>query len=118
RGNGELSGQVGSRRPEADAGSCPDWSPRETDAQDRFRVPEITLELAGKVGTTQRLRLDPILTLVGRDEACKLRLDDRNVSSFHCALVQTVEGLWIVDLLGKDGVVVDGRRVRWARLDD
>ena len=40
------------------------------------------------------------------------------VSPIHCALLQTPAGLWVVDLLGRQGIAVNGTAVRWARLED
>ncbi len=63
-------------------------------------------------------RMNRLLTLVGRSELCKVRLlDDRN-SRIHCSLLRAPQGLWIVDVLGRGGLRVNGQHVRWAHLDD
>jgi predicted component of type VI protein secretion system len=80
--------------------------------------PAFTLELARGTTVLPRRRIDRALTLVGRSPACALRLSDRSVSPFHCSLLRTADGLWVVDLLGKGGVWVNGRPMRWARLED
>jgi hypothetical protein len=46
-----------------------------------------------------------------------MRLVDPAVSRFHCSLLRTVAGAWVIDLLGRGGIVVNGRRVRAARLE-
>jgi anti-anti-sigma factor len=56
--------------------------------------------------------LDRRITLIGRDENCAVRLDDPSVSRVHCALVLGQNGLWVVDLVGKGGIYLDGSRVR------
>jgi pSer/pThr/pTyr-binding forkhead associated (FHA) protein len=58
------------------------------------------------------------LTLVGRAPNCKLRLGDVSVSRVHCCLLCTPVGIWVVDLLGRDGTLVNGTAVRYAPLQD
>jgi pSer/pThr/pTyr-binding forkhead associated (FHA) protein len=58
------------------------------------------------------------LVLVGRDPAARLRLRDRSVSRFHCALVGTPRGTWVVDLLSREGTLVNDNRVSSVRLLD
>ncbi len=56
------------------------------------------------------------LTLVGRDEACDMRIDHKSVSKRHCVLVKT-DGLILVrDLGSTNGTRVNGQRVRRASL--
>src|SRR5262249_22776649 len=98
--------------------SVQDWNPLEAGSALRVQLPKVALELDGQSSNVRRLQLDRVLTLMGRASACKLRFQDICVSTFHCALVQNAYGLWIVDLMSKDGVWANGQRVRWARLDD
>jgi pSer/pThr/pTyr-binding forkhead associated (FHA) protein len=65
-----------------------------------------------------RWRVNRPLTLVGRADACKLRLRDLRVSGFHCSLTAGPLGVWVVDLLSREGIRVNGERVRWAALED
>jgi len=58
------------------------------------------------------------LAMVGRSDLCQLVLTDDSVSRFHAALVPTPSGLWVVDLLAREGLHVNGERVRWAWLAD
>jgi pSer/pThr/pTyr-binding forkhead associated (FHA) protein/anti-anti-sigma regulatory factor len=60
--------------------------------------------------------IDRRITLIGRDAHCGLHLDDSSVSRVHCALVLDQDGLWVVDLLGKDGILLDGKRVQIERV--
>jgi pSer/pThr/pTyr-binding forkhead associated (FHA) protein len=62
-------------------------------------------------------RLSGVLTLLGRAPTCRLRLLDPAVSKFHCSLLRTPTGVWVIDLLGRGGIEVSGRRVRWQRLE-
>lgn len=54
------------------------------------------------------------IALVGRSSKCQIQIDDESVSRVHCALVPTVEGLLVVDLLGRGGTRVDNKRIRWS----
>jgi pSer/pThr/pTyr-binding forkhead associated (FHA) protein len=54
--------------------------------------------------------------MVGSADECQLVLTDESVSRFHAVLVPTQVGLWVVDLLAREGVYVNGERVRWAWL--
>jgi pSer/pThr/pTyr-binding forkhead associated (FHA) protein len=58
------------------------------------------------------------IALAGRAEPCHLVLADESVSRFHAALVRTPMGIWVVDLLAREGTHVNGERVRWAWLAD
>jgi hypothetical protein len=45
-------------------------------------------------------------------------LVDASVSRFHAALVRNPKGVWVVDMQARDGVLVNGIRLRWAWLED
>ncbi len=57
------------------------------------------------------------LALVGRSPACRIRIPDSDVSRFHCGLVLTTSGVWAIDLLSQRPIVVNGRPVRFARIE-
>ena len=57
------------------------------------------------------------LSLVGSSTDCQVRLLDPDVSNTHCSLISTQQGLWVVDLLGKGGIQVNGVQVRQALLE-
>lgn len=58
------------------------------------------------------------VTLLGSSRRCDVRLRDDSVSKIHASLVRTPHGLWVVDLLGRHGIQVDGQTVYWKRLHD
>ena len=64
------------------------------------------------------LRISTSLTLIGASRQCDVWLKDESVSRVHASLVLTPYGLWIVDLLGRDGIRVDGRPAYWKQLHD
>jgi anti-anti-sigma factor len=57
------------------------------------------------------------IALVGRSPKCHIQVDDESVSRVHCALVPTVEGLLVVDLLGRGGTRVDDKSIRWSYVE-
>lgn len=80
--------------------------------------PRITLEITNElVSRTPKLWLvDRLLTLVGRTSRCALQLMDDAISNVHCSLVLTTTGLWVVDLLGRGGIVINEQPVRFGQL--
>jgi pSer/pThr/pTyr-binding forkhead associated (FHA) protein len=95
-------------------------------AQDKIflakQMPKVVLEFqANQVKT--RWRMKRPVALVGNAHQCTVKLNGSSVSRYHCALVLTGRGLWVVDLLAEvesphlGGVSVNGSRVRYSRLD-
>lgn len=80
--------------------------------------PDASLEFPNRPDGSGCWRLGRMLTLVGRATDCRLRIPDDAISRFHCALLRTPGGVWAVDLLSREGIRVDGARVRFARLAD
>jgi len=58
------------------------------------------------------------ITLIGSGPQCRLRLQDDSVSRVHCSLMATPAGVWVTDLLGRDGTWVNGERVTFQLLND
>lgn len=81
--------------------------------------PDVVLEFPDQgSGALSRWRMSRLVTLVGRAPGCRIRLPDVNVSWHHCSLVRTPGGLWVVDLMSRVGVLVNGAALRYGRLDD
>jgi hypothetical protein len=59
-----------------------------------------------------------VLALVGSAPQCKIQLVDPRVSKYHCSLLRTPLGPWVIDLLGRGGIRVNGKYVRIAPLYD
>jgi pSer/pThr/pTyr-binding forkhead associated (FHA) protein len=97
----------------ADEGGAASPQPREAP-----RLPDLTLELAHRAIKSSLCPVDCELALVGSSADCQVRLLDPSVSNFHCSLVRTTKGTWVVDLLGQGGVLVNGTSVRYARVYD
>lgn len=78
----------------------------------------VTLETPNRSGHAKRLRVRQMLTLIGRAPDCRLQIRDEGISRYHAVLVRLPDGLWVVDLASRDGVRVNGARVRWSELAD
>jgi pSer/pThr/pTyr-binding forkhead associated (FHA) protein len=65
-----------------------------------------------------RWRLNRVLSLVGRSARCRVRLPDLSVSSIHCSVVATPSGVWVTDLLSREGTKLRGESVQLARLEE
>jgi pSer/pThr/pTyr-binding forkhead associated (FHA) protein len=63
-------------------------------------------------------RMDRMMVLVGSSPVCQVAIPNGGLSRFHCSLLSTSLGVWVVDLLGHDGVHLNGESIRFARLDD
>jgi len=79
--------------------------------------PDVGLEFLNGPSRSAVWPMNRVVSLVGSAAGCKFRLADPSVSQFHCSLVRTHAGLWVVDLLG-GGVEVNNAAVRYALLGD
>ena len=81
-------------------------------------LPEVTLEFLNGPSRSTSWPVHRVMSLIGSATGCKFRLTDPSVSRFHASLLRTPVGVWIVDLLGKGGITVNGVPVRSHRLMD
>lgn len=65
----------------------------------------------------QRLRVDKRRVVLGRSRECDIQIEDANVSRRHAELRQEGTSFWIVDLDSTNGLEVNGKRVKRAKLD-
>jgi pSer/pThr/pTyr-binding forkhead associated (FHA) protein len=65
-----------------------------------------------------RWQLNRVLTLFGASPQCKVRLSNVSVSRFHCSIVSTPRGVWVVDLFSRSGTYVNRQRVQYAQLSN
>jgi pSer/pThr/pTyr-binding forkhead associated (FHA) protein len=99
-----------------DDGKSPNWTPLAAQA-DEPAIPLSVRVEAGELGLEfSPKRINRPITLVGRAPGCRVRIEHPSVSNFHCALISVSDQLWMVDLLGRDGVTVNGEPTRHARL--
>jgi pSer/pThr/pTyr-binding forkhead associated (FHA) protein len=88
------------------------------DLQREEELPEVALEFVNRLPEPTVWRMSSMLALVGRAALCRVRLMGESVSKFHCSLVRTPLGVWVVDLFGKGGIRVNEVPVRCARLEE
>ncbi len=79
---------------------------------------KLLFELSHRSVRLSRREIAGGLALVGSAADCEVRLIDPSVTSYHCALVPTPEGVWVVDLLGQGGIRVNGHEVSYSRLSE
>ncbi len=73
----------------------------------------VTLTVDGK-----RHELDKRRVVIGRSRECDLQLADPNVSRRHAEVRQEGTSYWAVDLDSTNGMLVNGRRERRAKLEN
>jgi pSer/pThr/pTyr-binding forkhead associated (FHA) protein len=97
----------------------PEWA-QENPLVDRAGDTAPLVPVVGEVreaGTVRaRWRMNRMLALVGRSPHCQVYIGDRSLSRFHCSLVRTPMGLWVIDLLSREGTYLNGMPVRCERL--
>ncbi len=71
----------------------------------------VTLEYDGRHHDVDKRRI-----VIGRSKDCDIQLADANVSRRHAELRQEGAQYWVVDLGSTNGVEVNGRRARRAKL--
>jgi pSer/pThr/pTyr-binding forkhead associated (FHA) protein len=82
------------------------------------RLPDVRLELSNQKLKGTSWPINRVMTLLGRDSRCRITCGDDRVSRVHCSLLLTPAGLWVIDLLGRDGITVNGQRRPVALLSD
>jgi hypothetical protein len=65
----------------------------------------------------QQHELDKRRVLIGRSRDCDIQLTDANVSRRHAEVRQEGASYWIVDLDSTNGVEINGRRLKRAKLE-
>jgi pSer/pThr/pTyr-binding forkhead associated (FHA) protein len=111
------------RAPDSNAGGPSDAAnstvlPTESLHAEQPLTPGVTLEMTSCQGRCLRWQMNRVLTLVGTTEACKVRLPGPGVSRFHCSLLHTPLGVWVIDLHSRTGTFLNDQPVRFARLAD
>ncbi len=79
-------------------------------------LPLVHLELLNQQLQGMAWPINRVITLVGRDDRCRITCADERISRVHCSLVLTPYGLWVVDLNGRGGVQVNGKLINCALL--
>ncbi len=80
-------------------------------------LPEVDLEFLREDGENRFWAVSRMLTLAGKVSGCKIRIAGGN-PRVHCSLLRTSQGLWVIDLLSRNTVSVDGQQVACHLLED
>jgi hypothetical protein len=91
-------------------------APLETQAASPVEL-GVAREVAFLVFEGERKEVTKRRTVIGRSKDCDIRLNDPNVSRRHAELRQEGTAFWIVDLDSTNGLEVNGRRSKRAKLD-
>ena len=72
----------------------------------------VTLSVDG-----QQYEVNKRRTVIGRSRECDIQIDDPSASRRHAEVRQEGTAYWIVDLDSTNGLEVNGRRAKRAKLD-
>jgi FhaA, N-terminal domain/FHA domain len=105
--------------PEVEAGATMIYkpvAPPETQAASPVEL-GLEREIASLSLNGERHEIRKRRTVIGRSKDCDIQLNDSNVSRRHAELRQEGTAYWIVDLDSTNGVEINGRRAKRAKLD-
>jgi len=105
---------------EAEPGATMIYKPSDPQARsaEEGEEPEgVQREVAVLSWSGRTLRVDKRSVTLGRSRECDIQIEDSNISRRHAELRQEGSAYWIVDLDSTNGLEVDGRRVKRAKLE-
>ena len=110
---------AGAPEEQAVSGATMIYKPKVSQATEAASAEELGVEREVAVLTWdgQTKRVDKRRILLGRSRECDIQVEDANVSRRHAELRQEGASYWIVDLESTNGIEVNGRRVKRAKLD-
>lgn len=103
---------------EPDTPSPLDCKTRNHNVEVYGELPDVHLELTNRKLKGISWPINRVLTLLGRDARCRITCGDERISRVHCSLLLTPVGLWVIDLLGRGGITVNGTRKSVALLEE
>jgi hypothetical protein len=112
--------EEGTPAPQEQPGATMIYKPR-TPQPTEAATPEelgVEREIVSLTVDGQRHPLDKRSVVLGRSRDCDIRIEDPNVSRHHAEVRQEGATYWIVDLGSTNGLEVNGRRVKRAKLED
>lgn len=95
------------------------YKPRAPDPSESAEPEEagVEREVAVLSWDDKRLRVDKRHVVLGRSRECDIQVEDANVSRRHAELRQEGATYWLVDLDSTNGLEVNGKRVKRAKLE-
>jgi Protein of unknown function (DUF3662)/FHA domain len=112
--------RAGEPASEAEPGHTMIYRPRAPQATQAVSAEELGVEASSAALTwdDERRVVDRRRLVLGRSRDCDIQLTDPNVSRRHAELRQEGASYWIVDLDSTNGIEVNGRRLKRAKLED
>jgi len=101
---------VGSQWAESDPTLKPplEFRPRDEQRPEYGPLPTVELELLNTQHRGMKWPINRVITLVGRDDRCRITVADDRLSRVQCSLLLLPVGLWVIDLLGNGGIQLNG----------
>lgn len=93
-----------------------DFRPRDEQRPEYGVLPQVNLELLNTNAKGKRWPINRIITLMGRDDRCRITIVDQRIARVQCALLLLPTGLWVIDLFGQGGISVNGHECPCALL--
>lgn len=87
-----------------------DFRPRDQQREEYGVLPKVELELLNTSSAGKRWPINRVVTLIGRDERCRITILDKKISRVHCSLLLLPSGLWVIDLTGRGEFTVNGQQ--------
>jgi hypothetical protein len=117
---GEQEAEEPEPAPDLDAGATMIYKPAAPMATQAVSAAELGLqrEIVTLNANGRRHEITKRRTVLGRSKDSDIQIEDSNVSRRHAELRQEGTAYWIVDLDSTNGVEINGRRVKRAKLDN
>src|SRR2546430_3690688 len=111
--------ETGTPEGQVESGATMIYKPKVPQATEAASAEDLGVEREVAVLTWdgQTKRVDKRRVLLGRSRECDIQVEDANVSRRHAGLRQEGASYWIVDLESTNGIEVNGRRVKRAKLE-
>lgn len=93
-----------------------DFRARDEHLDEYGSLPRVDLELLNTSAKGKHWPINRVITLLGRDERCRITVLDERISRVHCSLLLLPSGLWAIDLMGRGGIFVNGHQVPCCQL--
>lgn len=93
-----------------------EFRPRDEQRPEYGLLPVVELELLNTQYQGKKWPINRVITLVGRDDRCRITVLDDRLSRVQCSLLLLPSGLWVIDLMGKGGIELNGQPCRCGLL--
>lgn len=93
-----------------------DFRARDEHLDEYGSLPRVDLELLNTSAKGKHWPINRLITLLGRDDRCRITVLDDRISRVHCSLLLLPSGLWAIDLMGRGGILVNGHQVPCCHL--